>query len=473
MKIFAFGTAVFSLLTDICLIEARINDPSRGRKLLDTDAETVTIYEGLWGDWNPWVHGSPGKYACGAQIRYEWPKEEKDSTGANGLRMAFCDINDWNQQEIKTIHDGLWGDWLPLRMCPSGKYITAASVVFTDHKGGNWFYGEAKTRDDTALNRLRIKCATLDGSGTESDVVVNWDNGHFKPWVYATSGKFVKGASVRFQSDQGGSEWGGGDDTAMNGIKFIADTPNKHSDSGNSCPRLGVKWITVSNDGELLGVQMNTNNIFRSKIDARDWTQVGTDSNMLNRISVSGDGNHMWGVNRNHAIYKWDGAKFVGFPNGRLKQVAVTNNGDVWGVNKHNKIYFKKHDDDKWTQIGNDSTMLKYISASPNGQHIWGVNKNDAIYYWDGAKFVWFPNGRLKQIAVTDNGDAWGVNANDNVYHKLSGDEGWKQIGDDSTMLSHISVNGDGNQVWGVNKSGAIYYFNGDKFVAPCQSYTI
>ena len=64
---------------------------------------------------------------------------------------------------------------------------------------------------------------------------------------------------------------------------------------------------------------------------------------------------------------------------GRLKQISVSADGQhVWGVNKNDEIYYRFGKDGKWEKIDGG---LKQISVSADGQHVWGVNRNDEIYY--------------------------------------------------------------------------------------------
>jgi len=233
------------------------------------------------------------------------------------------------------------------------------------------------------------------------------------------------------------------------------------------CSRM--KQITVSDNAKKVWgvIKKEGDNVCGPWDEERNIGIINHFDSRLKQISISGNGNHVWGVNSNDEIYflytDWDQGKeyFKRLQNGLLKQVSVTNNGDVWGVNKNDNIYFKSANDDGWTQIGNDTTMLKQISVSSNGEHVWGVNSDNLIYFWDGGRFLQFPHGTLKQVEVTDDGDVWGVNKNDKIYFKSANDDGWTHVGTDTTMLDYISVSGDGKQVWGVNDDGAIYQWNG------------
>jgi len=44
-------------------------------------------------------------------MRFEEHQGFGDDTAANGLKLRFCDLNNWNNQEEMTIWDGTWGEW--------------------------------------------------------------------------------------------------------------------------------------------------------------------------------------------------------------------------------------------------------------------------------------------------------------------------------------------------------------------------
>ena len=71
----------------------------------------------------------------------------------------------------------------------------------------------------------------------------------------------------------------------------------------------------------------------------------------LNQVSVSGDGNHVWGV---------------------------TSFGD--------QVWYRAGLSGRWTCIGGS---WKQVSVSGDGNHVWGVNSNDVIYYRAGFSSRW------------------------------------------------------------------------------------
>jgi len=165
------------------------------------NAKEVEIYGGLWGGWKGWAGKTSGYYACGAELRFEDPGG--DDTAGNGLKLRFCDLKNWNSKKTTTVYSGKWGGWKGMKMCPFGKYIGGARVRFEDRQGGG---------DDTALNGLEIRCVDRYWKGTENIMVYEGVWGDWKPWVNS-AGNLVEDARVRFEDP-------GGDDTALNGIRF-------------------------------------------------------------------------------------------------------------------------------------------------------------------------------------------------------------------------------------------------------------
>ena len=57
----------------------------------------------------------------------------------------------------------------------------------------------------------------------------------------------------------------------------------------------------------------------------------------LKQVSVGTEGD-IWGVQSNGSVYKWNGETWDVQP-GQLKQISVGKNNDIWGVSVLNTIY--------------------------------------------------------------------------------------------------------------------------------------
>eukprot|EP00977_Amphora_coffeiformis_P020429 scaffold8253_cov163-Amphora_coffeaeformis.AAC.4 len=183
------------------------------------DDADVVVFNGLWGKWKDWVYRPRPRgprtrndrfFACGAQIRFEDPQGGGDDTAANGLRLVFCEINNWNSQSTKTIYEGRWGSWKPAVMCKPGTYMNGAKVRFE---------GSQRWGDDTALNGLEITCAFPYMPKYELPFfyparVYDGKWGDWQNWQGRLC-TFVTAARVRFEDPCGGC-----DDTAWNGLEL-------------------------------------------------------------------------------------------------------------------------------------------------------------------------------------------------------------------------------------------------------------
>merc|ERR1712158_248906 len=95
--------------------------------------------------------------------------------------------------------------------------------------------------------------------------------------------------------------------------------------------------------------------------------------------------------------------------------IAVSGNGwHIWGVNRAYNIYYRKGLNGRWKRLNG---RAKYISASWDSSHIWAINRYNNIYYRNGLYGKWVHvSGKLKQICVLNSGLIWGVNPRNYVY---------------------------------------------------------
>ena len=147
----------------------------------------------------------------------------------------------------------------------------------------------------------------------------------------------------------------------------------------------------------------------------------------------------------------------------------------VWGVDAKNEIY--RRTGSSWQKI---SGGLKVVSCGQPG--VWGVNKHDMIYYRSGtfgggARYINYKyeclviisfasagsgwqqvSGRLAWISSGSNGEVWGVNKDGNIYKREGITQAnpvgsrWKQV---SGTLMKISV-WEG-RAWGITKDHKIF----------------
>lgn len=169
-------------------------------------------------------------------------------------------------------------------------------------------------------------------------------------------------------------------------------------------------------------------------------------SGRLKQLSVSING-EVWGVNSINSIYRYNQKenKWNRVP-GKLKQISIGSKDYIIGVNVDDKIFHWKNN--AWRQI---SGSLKYVSTSADDE-TWGINADNEVYRRDWKKSKWerMP-GHMVQVSVGSQRHIWGINADGNIFRWKNNT--WEQV---PGKLKQISVGADGT-VWGVNKHNYIY----------------
>merc|ERR1719215_347395 len=100
--------------------------------------------------------------------------------------------------------------------------------------------------------------------------------------------------------------------------------------------------------------------------------KIGTD--LMVQVSVSGDGQHVWGVNRYGQVYYRNGLSGLWQPIAeKMSHISVSHDGQhVWGVNEIGELYHRQGLGGSWQQSGTERWMQ--VSCSGDGQHLWGIS---------------------------------------------------------------------------------------------------
>jgi hypothetical protein len=168
----------------------------------------VTIAEGFWGTWLKSYDAPKGYLACGMALRDEPGQGWGDDSAVNAIKLIYCKIDKWDQQQEVYLNRGIWGIWQPDVKCPKNHFINGVQAKLEGQQGSG---------DDTALNGLRIKCQDpkLDSEPEVRSLEYGgW--GNWLDWV-EYPGSYICGGQVRFEDDQGK-----GDDTALNESSSIS-----------------------------------------------------------------------------------------------------------------------------------------------------------------------------------------------------------------------------------------------------------
>lgn len=136
------------------------------------------------------------------------PGTQNDDTATNGFKWKFCNYPNWSDQK-QMEYEGNWGTWRTMKMCPINYYAAGFKARIEPPQG--------LFSDDTAMNGLQLRCKKP-GTALQQDIMIFeglW--GSWRDWRIATPGKFLYSVKMRNQPPVGNS-----DDTAMNGLRFLA-----------------------------------------------------------------------------------------------------------------------------------------------------------------------------------------------------------------------------------------------------------
>jgi hypothetical protein len=159
----------------------------------------ITPSEGSWGGWMQQVYCNPGFWAVGYRMRVEGSRGRKDDTALNSVQL-LCKSRGGATEWISS-YDGLWGNWQGAAEC-MGSYLSGARLRVEAPQGNG---------DDTGANNAEFTCSG--GGYATAPGGQGW--GQWSFWQSCPVNSAVCGLSIRFEGSQGG-----GDDTAMNGLRL-------------------------------------------------------------------------------------------------------------------------------------------------------------------------------------------------------------------------------------------------------------
>ena len=159
--------------------------------------------DGNTGGWGPAGECPSGQYVYGYRLRSEGSQGWwSDDTALNDVEM-YCSSNGSNGwTTIKSSGKG-WGSWGGQAFCGAGNPVTGFTMKIEGNQGGG---------DDTGANDIRLYCQS--GAQISAGSRTSW--GNWTGTVSCPAGKKVSGIITRVQGNQGG-----GDDTALNGMRLI------------------------------------------------------------------------------------------------------------------------------------------------------------------------------------------------------------------------------------------------------------
>lgn len=214
--------------------------------------------------------------------------------------------------------------------------------------------------------------------------------------------------------------------------------------------QLALKMIDLGDHDQVWGLNPNG---YVVKWNGNGWTYTG---GLQSCISVSGDGNDVWGLQKNSGYpEKWNGTNWTVMPGAiSLSYITVGNNGQVWGLNPNG--YVVKWNGNGWAYTGG---LQSCITVSPDGLDVYGIQKGTGYpEKWNGTNWTPMNNPiKLTHISAGNRRIIWGLNENGyDVKYEEKG--GWVFKGG---LQKCVSTNSDGTVVWGLQKvSGYAEKFN-------------
>jgi len=189
-------------------------------------------FTGIWGEWGEMENCKNYGHAVGYSIMVESNQGRgSDDTAMNSIRLK-CSGGEWIYSKR-----GYWGSWYTSDTTCSGGFNQFKFQLETKQGGG----------DDTAANNIQLRCkdtgkwASTDAGKSKTGWGGWWGanpNGpQDDPRLVCPDGQVICGLQTRVEKM-------GGDDTALNGVRFdccvpglTPQTANPVNKQGSTCPR--------------------------------------------------------------------------------------------------------------------------------------------------------------------------------------------------------------------------------------------
>jgi len=165
---------------------------------------------GPWGSWGKVEMCPDGSYAGGFSVRMEKKQGAGDDSALNGIRL-HCFKGGKSINKSVQSDPGHFGVWSGMKPCPAGLKSFSLKVA-----------GKQGSGDDTAVNNILFACRPKQGFFSFWNLLKfggkSFKDGEGKwgrPSKKCSKGKVICGLQTKVEAKQGG-----GDDTALNDVRF-------------------------------------------------------------------------------------------------------------------------------------------------------------------------------------------------------------------------------------------------------------
>jgi len=170
---------------------------------------------------------------------------------------------------------------------------------------------------------------------------------------------------------------------------------------------------------------------------------------------VSVGGNHVWGVDFNQDIFKWNGKSWDAKP-GKAICISCSSDGSVWCVSSTDEVF--AWDESTWVK---QPGSLVHVAVGSK-HNIWGLTRAQEIMHWNFTSSNWDTvDGAATNLDVGEDGWVWCVNSMQQVFCRFGKFGYWERK---PGALTCVSVH-DANTVIGNNAAGEILLWRDNTWI--------
>ncbi|XP_063680609.1 lectin L6-like isoform X2 [Bolinopsis microptera] len=174
----------------------------------------------------------------------------------------------------------------------------------------------------------------------------------------------------------------------------------------------------------------------------------------------------IYGINLNNDVYRLNGKTWTAIGSGRNNVVVASGVDDVWILKEDGSIRIGDGERDSWTTIPGNQ---KSLDVSNNG-NVWSLNRHGPIWIYRGRGAWGKLDGGGVQVTAGNSG-VWHVNSNGKVYYRRytyndPNTDGWGWVEVFAPVEMKWLASGT-NLLLAVSKKSDLYYRDGMSSGSP------